>query len=126
MSDIFKINKEHKEEQSSYQRYTLFGQHEDLDEEGNPVTLKEKNTYAYIKTNKTNHKQAFYIKVGLYGKVYNPIGLYSEGKANKFLSKVGKNEYNFTKVNQRVFDMYLNFLRTKNIAWLNNAERELS
>ena len=42
------------------------------------------------------------------------------------MSKIGKNEYNFSKVNQRVFDMYLNFLRTKNIAWLNNAERELT
>jgi hypothetical protein len=126
MNDIFKINKEHQEETNSYQRYTLFGQHENLDTEGNPITFKEKNTYAYIKTNKTNNKQNYYIKIGLYGKIYNPIGLYSEGKANKFLSKVGKNEYNFGKVNQRVFDMYLNFLRTKNIAWLNNAERELA
>jgi hypothetical protein len=125
MSDIFKI-KNNQKETHSYQRYTLFGQHDDLDQEGNPTTLKEKNTYAYIKSNEDQSKQSYYIKVGLYGKVYNPIGLYSEGKANKFLSKVGKNEYNFAKVNQRVFDMYLNFLRTKNLAWLNNAERELT
>lgn len=126
MKDIFKINQKQQQDTSTYQRFTLFGQHENLDGDGNPVTSKEKNTYAYVKTNKTTDKQNYFIKVGLYGKIYNPIGLYSEGKANKFLSKVGKNEYNFSKVNQRVFDMYLNFLRTKNIAWLNNAERELS
>ncbi len=29
-------------------------------------------------------------------------------------------------VNAKVFDLYINFLATKNTAWLNNAERELN
>jgi hypothetical protein len=125
MKDLFKINADTTAEKYTYQRYTLFGQQETLDKEGNPITSKERNTYAYTRSS-LKGKANYYIKVGLHGKVYNPMGLYSEGKANKFMSKIGKNEYNFSKVNQRVFDMYLNFLRTKNIAWLNNAERELT
>jgi hypothetical protein len=53
------------------------------------------------------------------------LGLFSEGSSNKVLAKIGKNEFNFKKVNSKVFDLYLSFLRTKNIAWINNANREL-
>ena len=49
--------------------------------------------------------------------------MYSEGKNTQFLSRSGKNEYEFKKVSKEIFDMYLNFLSTKNLAWLNNAER---
>jgi hypothetical protein len=52
--------------------------------------------------------------------------MYSEGQNNKFLSKIGREEWQFKEVNEKIFDLYLNFLSTKNIAWLNNAERELS
>lgn len=123
-NDIFKIKKESTDPQYQYTYYTLFGQHDKLDDDGNPVSNEEKSGYAYVKS--SNNTDSYFIKIGLYGKVFNPIGLYSEGKQNKFLSKIGKNEYNFTKVNKKVFDMYVNFLRTKNLAWLNNAERELS
>jgi uncharacterized protein YigE (DUF2233 family) len=85
---------------------------------------KKDDCLAFIKIDSENKNQ-YYIKIGIYGKIYNPIGLYSEGKAKKFLSKIGKNEYNFDRVNEKVFNMYLNFLKTKNLAWLNNAEREL-
>jgi len=125
-SDLFQINKSKNQETYTYTYYTLFGQHEDLDNEGNPTTTDEKRGYAYARINDQNQTANYFIKIGLYGKIFNPIGLYSEGKENKFLSKIGKSEYNFTKVNQKIFDMYLNFLRTKNLAWLNNAERELS
>jgi hypothetical protein len=122
-NDVFKINPDKQETKSTYTRYTLFGQHDDIDMAGNPLTDDEKKCLAYIKGTDT---EQYYLKIGLHGKVYNPMGLYSEGKSNKFLSKVGKQEYNFTKVNNKVFNMYLNFLRTKNLAWLNNAERELT
>lgn len=124
MSDIFEINPNKEKNTSEYEYYTVLGKQNFLDENKNPRVEEQKNCLAYAKT--TDEDKQFYIKVGLYGKIYNPIGLYSEGRANKFLSKVGKAEYNFTRVNQKVFDMYVNFLRTKNIAWLNNAERELA
>ena len=124
-SNIFQINPSKIDPVSDRNYYTVLGKHDFLDENNNPRTKNEKNAYAYSKINNDSDIQ-YFVKVGLYGKIFNPIGLYSEGKANKFLSKVGKNEFSFTRVNQKVFDMYLNFLKSKNIAWLNNAERELS
>jgi len=124
-SNIFQINPSKIDPVSDRNYYTVLGKHDFLDENNNPRTKNEKNAYAYSKINNDSDIQ-YFVKVGLYGKIFNPIGLYSEGKANKFLSKVGKNEFSFTRVNQKVFDMYVNFLRTKNVAWLNNAERELT
>lgn len=124
MKDIFQIQRNKDEKESLYTYYTVLGSHSSLDSDGNPLCDNQSKSLAYTKSS-DNDKQ-YYIKIGTYGKIFNPIGLYSEGKQNKFLSKIGKDEYSFTRVNNKVFDMYLNFLRTKNIAWLNNAERELS
>lgn len=123
MDNIFYISK--KDETSpSFTYYTILGQQDQVNEEGFPVVFKKNSALAYTKT--INDEIQYFLKIGTYGKIYNPMGLYSEGKSNKFMAKIGKNEYNFTRVNQKVFDMYLNFLKSKNIAWLNNAERELS
>ena len=111
------------EDKYEYSYYTLFGDHNDVDDNGNPTTDNLENALAYNK--KTNKEESFYLKVGAYNRIFNPIGLFSEGKSNKFDSKTGKKEYDFTRVNKRVFDWYINFLRTKNLSWLNNAEREL-
>lgn len=105
--------------------FTLIGQHKFLDDNKNPRVDLE-NDKVYAKKVILDSNQKYYIKVGTYGKIYNPIGLFSEGTASKFLSKIGKKAWEFKEVNSKVFDMYVNFLRTKNIAWLNNAERELS
>jgi len=109
---------------TSTEHYTIFGKHEDLDTNANPIVttnIKE----ALAKKVSTNGNSKFYIKIGPHGKIYNPIGLYSENQANKFFARAGKNVWEFRQVNSKVFDLYVSFLRTKNIAWLNNAEREL-
>lgn len=124
MENTFHVQKIKEPDSVIYTYYTLFGNHSNLDKDNNPLCDNQKDSMAYIKH--INNDKQYYLKVGLYGKLFNPMGLYSEGRQNKFLSKVGKQEYNFTRVNNKVFDMYLNFLRTKNLAWLNNAEREMS
>lgn len=123
MDDIFQINKKN-QPLPRYKYYCLLGQHDNLDNEGYPIASSKDEALAFTKV--VGSETQYFLKVGLYGKVYNPMGLYSEGKSNKFVAKIGKNEYNFTRVNQKVFDMYLNFLKSKNLAWLNNAEREMS
>lgn len=106
--------------------YTMLGDHEFLDEDNKP-RAKSENTVVVAKSIQTDNKPLrYYIKVGTYGKIYNPIGLYSEGQNTKFLSKIGRKQFEFKEVNQKIFDLYLNFLTTKNTAWLNNAERELN
>ena len=100
--------------------YTLFGIEDYVDDNGNTrQTQQGKKTYAKRVDGKC------LVKMGIDGRAYNPLGLYSEGNANKTLAKVGKDQYNFKRVNPKVFDLYVSFLRTKNIAWLNNANREL-
>lgn len=124
MDNIF-IPNTNKLNQQKYELYTLFGQHKFLDKDHNP-RIDIENNKAYAKKTISDNNEKYYIKIGTYGKIYNPIGLFSEGTSNKFISKIGKKAWEFKEVNSKVFDMYINFLRTKNIAWLNNAEREMS
>lgn len=105
--------------------YTILGHQDYLDDIERPRVNNEDDALAKA-VSVDNKPQRFYIKVGTYGKIYNPIGLYSEGQSKKFLAKIGRKEFEFKEVNQKIFDLYVNFLSTKNTAWLNNAEREMS
>ena len=104
--------------------YCVFGEHDFIDTDNNPRMNKEapKTLAKYIETE--TYKK-YLIKVGTHGRIYNPMGMYSEGNEAKFLAKIGKHEWSFKSVNKDIFDKYINFLRTKNIAWLNNAERDM-
>lgn len=106
-------------------RYCLIGNQDKFDKNKQPILSKDSDLVLAKKVITENNTK-YYIKVGTYGKIFNPIGLYSEGKESKFLSKIGRKEFDFKEVNPKIFDMYLSFLKTKNLAWLNNAERELS
>lgn len=124
---IFTLNDRSAKESSSdsdIQYFTMLGDHDFMDSDNKPRAKSEtKNVVAKCITKNTNKK--YFIKVGTYGKIFNPIGMFSEGKNQKFIAKIGKKEFNFKEVNQKIFDLYLNFLGTKNLAWLNNAEREM-
>ena len=65
-----------------------------------------------------------YIKMGRHGYMYNPWGMYSEGTQHKEAKHLGKKVWSFRPVSVKAFTYYLDFLRTQNTAWLNNAERE--
>lgn len=125
MIEEFMLNKQQTNDKHDVSYYTILGQHDFLDSDNNP-SCHEDSPHVCAKKITNNTKSRFYIKTGIYGKIYNPIGLYSEGTANKMLAKVGKKAWEYKEVNSKVFDMYTSFLRTKNIAWLNNAERELN
>jgi hypothetical protein len=105
--------------------FTVLGQHEYLDDEKRPKIGNEDKALAKS-VQVGSRPTRYYIKVGTYGKIFNPMGLYTEGHSEKFLAKIGRKQFEYKEVNQKIFDLYLNFLSTKNLAWLNNAERELS
>lgn len=109
-----------------YEYFTILGDHDYVDDNNRPRANDENNKVVAKIITTEDKPSRFYIKVGTYGKIYNPIGLFSEGNNTKFLSKIGRKEFEFKEVNQKVFDLYVNFLSTKNTAWLNNAERELN
>jgi len=124
---IFIQNKNKEQEEikdTTYQFYTMLGEHDFIDSSNKPQVKKE-SSKVVAKSVSKNGNNKFYIKIGTYGRIFNPIGLFSEGKNEKFIAKIGRKEFEFKEVNQKVFDLYLNFLSTKNIAWLNNAEREM-
>jgi hypothetical protein len=105
--------------------YTIYGRHDFEDDSGFPRLEedKEESNDAYAKAVTVGARQKYYVKRGRYGRLYNPIGLYSEGQSGKQMRHAGRPEWTFQETGKEVFDKYLNFLKTKNAAWLNNAER---
>lgn len=105
--------------------YTIFGQQEYLDQDGYS-RVDEDSDNIYAKSMNSNGQTKYYIKCNRYGKLYNPTGMFMEGNHKRFNKMIGSNEFNFKRVNLRIFELYLSFLKSKNIAWLNNAEREMT
>lgn len=124
MDNLFIINDSKPIEDKSEEFYTVIG-HQEFLKNKIPMVRSESKALAKKITNSANNTSRYYIKVGTYGRPYNPIGLYSEGQNNKFLTKAGKPLYTFKEVNEKTFNFYINFLSTKNTAWLSNTEREL-
>lgn len=74
-----------------------------------------------------NLAYAFYIKSDPSRNLFNPMDLHSiEPKMKKsFINKVCKTELVFIEVTESIFNKYLTFLRTENIKWLQDAQREI-
>lgn len=113
--------------------YTFFGKHDLEDEGGYPLLdmsdididniLKDPEVCA-VKTMQRGVNK-YYVKRGKYGHLFNPIGIYSENTQYKQERHAGKPLWTLRLATKKVFEYYINFLKTKNIAWLNNAEREV-
>lgn len=106
--------------------YTMIGKHEWLDEDGFPRLPEEKedDPHAYAKSVTFGNDTHYMAKRGKHGKLFNPFGMYTEGTAANRSRHMGRPEWNFQKMNEKAFNFYINFLKTKNTAWLHNAERE--
>ena len=69
--------------------------------------------------------QKFFIKAGgRQGGLYNPWGVYTEGTEHLEAKTKGKSMWSFISVDRSIFIKYCRFLKTRNLAWLHNAERE--
>ena len=103
--------------------YTLFGKHDGLLDDM-PILEDEADKDVFAKIVNVNHGHPKYlIKTDSNKRFFNPLGM-KEGKQDKVGHRAGKKEYEFVKVGHRAFKFYLDFLRTKNVANLYNAERE--
>jgi PBP1b-binding outer membrane lipoprotein LpoB len=104
--------------------YTVLGEQEFIDSDGySRATLDSNNIYA--KAINAEGGTQYFVKCNRYGKLFNPSGMFTEGNHKRFNKMIGANEFNFKRVNLRIFELYTSFLKTRNIAWLNNAEREM-
>lgn len=110
--------------------YTFWGQHDYEDDDGFPLLDVDENQDlleledAYAIKIKEGDNERYFVKRNKHGMLYNPIGLYSEGRQK--IRHAGLPAWKFQKTNShKVFSYYIQFLKTKNLAWLNNAEREV-
>ncbi len=104
--------------------YSIIGSQDFLDSKNNPrVSLEDDIKVVAKKIYRDDGSIRYSIKYEN-GKFINPISIYGSKIENTFLDRICKSNDKFKEVNLKVFEMYLKFLKTKNTAWLNNAERE--
>ena len=70
-------------------------------------------------------KYKYHIKSNLDGGLFDPWGMFSEGTQGEYAKRHGKAQWSFKQVHERCFSFYVNFLQSRNKAWLTNAEREI-
>jgi hypothetical protein len=109
--------------------YTMKGDEDYLNNGGYPcldIAMDEaqQNDKAYAIKVCIDEKETYYAKLGTYGRLFNPVGLYSEGTSSQDLKHAGRPRWMLQEVDKKVFDFYVDFLRTKNPSYLHNAERE--
>jgi len=105
--------------------YSAMGSHDYLDDQNYPRISKENDKRILAKKIRREDGSTKYsIKLTNNGKMENPLSMYGVEKDTTFLDRVCRSNDRFKEVNFKVFDLYINFLKTKNIAWLHNAERE--
>lgn len=104
--------------------YTIVGDEDFLDEKNNPRLIEDgKKTLA--KKIYTENKTKYLIKINTDGRFHNPISVTSKQiNASNFLDKTCK-QPKFRNVTHETFGMYLNFLKSKNLSWLHNANRKV-
>jgi hypothetical protein len=126
-----------KEQEPTEHLYCLIGQEDFLDEDGCP-RLKDPNSDHVVAKSIQNKKSkniissqnycTYFVRISPNLKLYNPINILSPIKDKRqynFIDSVCKEKWMFKEVNKHTFDKYLTFLKTKNISWLKDAEREL-
>lgn len=115
--------------------FTNKGNETFVDDKDNP-RVNEDGPLVYAKAirnkksksfNNTELGYSYYIKTDPNKKIYDPTILQSvEPKIKKsFLNSTCKSDLVFTPVTQSIFNQYVNFLRTGNSLWLNQAQREI-
>jgi len=105
--------------------YCMIGEEDFLDKENYPRCKDEasKNICAK-KVIRTDGTARYSIKTSEDRKLLNPWSIF-DPKDKKFLDSISRNQDPFIDVNYNVFGLYIKFLKTKNVAYLNNAEREM-
>jgi len=88
------------------------------------VLPAEKRDEAFAKEVFTRERVKYFVKRNSRGRFLNPMGMFSEMRHAKEMHSAGTAEWTYREVNKKVFVLYLTFLKTKNQAWLLNAERE--
>ena len=104
--------------------YTFADLGDFIDTDGNNRAKEENDSVVAKKTTRKNGSIKYTIRLGNDSKLCNPASIYDNKQDHTFLDRICRSNDRFKQVNLKVFNLYLQFLKTKNTAWLNNAERE--
>ena len=111
---------------STEEFYTIISNHDYIDDQDNPRTKTLNNKTLAKKITRDDGTIRYTIKLSNNSKLYNPISIYGQEKQQNFLDKICRSSDRFKEVNLKTFELYLSFLKSRNISYLNNAERERS
>jgi hypothetical protein len=124
-SETFIFQRENNISNNENMFYAFLDNYDFVDDDGNYRSQSEDSDKTLAKIiNRDNLSQKFLIKVDYTYKPYNPISVYGNKKAYKGLDQT-RPMAKFVNVNKKAFETYINFLKTKNISWLHNTEREM-
>jgi hypothetical protein len=85
--------------------------------------VAEKDIKAYCKVVRVNKNITYWVLRGPNGRLFNPYGMFEETEIMMRRAQ-SKKPFVMRETTEKTFYYYLNFLETKNPAWLINAERE--
>lgn len=104
--------------------YTISEHAESLHD--NHAVRNQEDEKVYAKQiQRKDHSKRYAIRKSSSGQLYNPTSMYGEEEERNFLNRVCRSDDKFMTVNDRTFNLYLQFLNTKNPAYLKNAQREV-
>lgn len=87
------------------------------------IEVKEDSTDVYLKNTVVNKQHTYWILRGPNNRIFNPYDLsYDDASRRRNINNI-RQGYKIKETTQQVFDLYLSFLKTKNLAYLRNAER---
>ena len=122
-NSIFNTKKD--SENSKEISYIFTGMEDQCDDNSCPIINNNESENVFAKKIlRKNGTAKFMIRLNANGKLFNPVSIYGLEKDKTFLDRICRSNSKFKEVNQKVFDLYIKFLQSKNISWLNNAERE--
>jgi hypothetical protein len=118
-------NKDKDHNNEGIELYTLYDNQDYIDQNNNPRSKTDNDRVLAKKITRDDGSIKYMIKRDGSGRLYNPISIYAQNqsRSSTFLDKTCK-DFKFRTVNMKIFEYYINFLRTKNLSWLFNAERE--
>lgn len=121
---VFTIDHNKKENIVS-QNYCLIGSEDFLDMNGHPVTSTDNENTLAKTIQRNNDPMQYFIRLSNNNKLYNPLSPIGDDRHTSVIDNACRPTNRFVAVNSMVFNYYLQFLSSKNILWLNKAEREM-
>lgn len=86
-----------------------------------------KSGYSKHMTEKNPTFYKFFVRISQGKQLYDPFPKYSlSDNRGSFVDKVCKDNNPYKEVPESIFNMYLNYLKTENVMWLNKAQREMN